>query len=313
LRFHLQSLQLLRFIYSMTIGRKRNASPAGSPPGHNGFSLISNDKLLQLYTTMLKCRMTEERIRDISRRNGAVDLQEAKNHEAAVVGVGLDLLPGDTLAPSPGGLILCFVKGLPLNRIFSALLPGSAGARPRYAPLKLISPSLGLGAQLNRALKAAAANKASKNKKIAVAFCGRSSGSAGVLQEAMRRAGKLNLPILLICHSDSGDEQICLKADECGFPGVTVDGDDAVAVYRVATEAVAHARRGSGPTLMECRPWALAGQGTGARRSAGNSILKMEKYLAGKGLFDRKLKSAVTASFRRELDAAIEAAGGKQS
>jgi pyruvate dehydrogenase E1 component alpha subunit len=127
----------------------------------------------------------------------------------------------------------------------------------------------------------------------------------------MRLAGRLNLPILLVCHSGLASVEICQMAQDCGFPGVTVDGDDAVAVYRVATEAMAHARRGSGPTLIECKPWVLSGEPSTRRRAAGNPIPRMEEYLNRKGLFDRKLKSEVALSFRRKLDAASNANGHK--
>ena len=294
----------------MTIESKQIATPAGATLPQDGFSLISNHKLIQLYTTMLKCRMTDERISTFTRRDKSTAPNAATGQEAVVAGVGLGLLRGDTLAPSPGGLIPCFVKGLPLSRIFSALSSPGTQPRPRYAPLKLIPPSLSLRAQLQRAIGAAMANKKSKNGKIAVAFCGASCDAPDPFQEVMRRAGKLSLPILLVCQSGPHSEEIFLRAEACGFPGVAVDGDDAVAVYRVATEAMAHARRGSGPTLIECRPWVLPGQRPGRRRAAGNPILKMENYLTRKGLFDRKLKSTVIASFRRELDAAVKQAGG---
>jgi pyruvate dehydrogenase E1 component alpha subunit len=289
----------------MTIASKRSATTAGSAPPQNGFSLVSDEKLLALYSTVLKCRMLGRRIRILSKQGRLTRAPEALGQEAAAAGVGLDLHPGDTLAPSPHGFIPCFVKGLPVDRIFSVLSSASRRARSPYAPLKLIPPSLSLAAQLDRAIGAAITNKAGGNRKIAVAFCGNSSASPGLLREAMRRAGQLSLPILLVCHSNPGGEEICLQAQECGFPGVTVDGDDAVAVYRVATEAIAHARRGSGPTLIECRPWPLSGRKPGQRRTAANPALNLERYLIRKALFDRKFKSATATSFRRELDAAI--------
>ncbi len=120
----------------------------------------------------------------------------------------------------------------------------------------------------------------------------------------MRQAGKRNLPILFVGHSDWESDDICEKAKECGFQGVVVDGDDAVAVYRVATEAIAHARRGSGPTLIDCKPWVVAGEKS-RKRGAHDPIVRMEEYLTRKGLFDKKMKSKVSTGFRREL-AAVE-------
>jgi len=120
----------------------------------------------------------------------------------------------------------------------------------------------------------------------------------------MRQAGKRNLPMLLVCQSDQHGDEISAQAQAFGFPGVIVDRDDAVAIYRVATEAITHARRGSGPTLIECRPWPLSGHIEGGRQAARYPILKMEEYLSSKGLFDKKFKSTVMAGFRRELDEA---------
>jgi len=287
------------------------APPTAAMPPHNGFSLISNEKLLQLYSTMLRCSLLYARIGVLANGNGSAALLAALSHEAAAVGVCLDLLPGDTLAPSHRGFIPSFVKGLPIAGIFSAVAPKVSGPRPSYADLNLIPPVLSLEAQLDRAIDAAVDNKKARKKQIVVAFCGSSSASPEPLHKAMLQAGKRNLPILLVCHSSSDCDEICAKAEECDFPGVSVDGDDAVAVYRVATEAIAHARRGSGPTLIDCKPWPLSGHKPGHRLAAGNPILRMEDYLTRKGLFDRKFKSKVSATFRRELDAAINANGLK--
>jgi pyruvate dehydrogenase E1 component alpha subunit len=292
----------------MTIANRNAAPPAAATAPQNGFSLISNDKLLQLYSTMLKCRMIEERIRIHFERIGSGGPYTAARQEAAAAGIGLDLLPGDTLAPSYRGFINCFVKGLPLAALFDRILsrPSLSPARTRapYAALKLIPPSLSPAVQLQRAVSAATANKVSKNKKLAVAFCGNSHGSSNHLHQAMRRAGAKCLPIIFVCFSGHDAEDNASQAQDYGFPGVTVDSNDAVALYRVATEAIAHARRGSGPTLIECKPWSLSSPELGPRQTAGDPILNMENYLACKGLFTRKLKSAVRSNFQRELDEA---------
>jgi TPP-dependent pyruvate/acetoin dehydrogenase alpha subunit len=295
----------------MTTASSKSSPPAAATPPHNGFSLISNEKLLQLYSTMLKCSMLHARIGVLANGNGPASLLAALSHEATAVGVCLDLLPGDTLAPSPHGLIPSFVKGLPLASVFSVVAPNGSKPRSPYARVNLISPVLGLKVQLDRAISAAIANKKTRNKQIVVVFCGHSNATPDLLHETMRSAGKRNLPILLVCRSESDSDEMCAKALEYDFPGVAVDADDAIAVYRVATEAMAHARRGSGPTLIDCKPWPLSGHKPGHRKAAGNPILRMEEYLTRKGLFDKKFKSEITASFRRELESALNAEGIK--
>ena len=295
----------------MTIARKKNSAPADSLSTHSGFSLISNEKLLELYTTMLKCRMIEDRIHAVGKRKAGHGLSTtAAVHDAAIVGVAIDLLRGDTLAPSQGALIPCFVKGMPLDAIFSSLFGGRTTIRRSYASHGLIRPSFSAATQLERAIRAASTYKSRRNKKIAVVFSGDFSASSSNLDVAMERAGRKRLPVLFVCQNGHDVEDVSAKAHKYGLPGVIVDGDDAVAVYRVATEAIAHARRGSGPTLIECKPWPLLGRKSARPHSTGNPIRNMETYLARKGLFDRKIKLKVAAAFRSELDAAIRATRG---
>ncbi len=277
----------------MTTAGKPAADSAAPSQPHDGFSLISNEKLVQLYTTMLKCSMLEERI--ASTKGRAVELSQ----EAAAVGVCIDLLKEDTLAPSTRGWMQAFVKGLAVEHIAAAL----SGHRASYAPLNIVPPSLALGAQLDRAILAARENRKRRNKKLVAVFCG--SCELAEIDEAMRKAGKARLPILLVCHSGAEATEICARAELYGFPGVVVDGDDAVAVYRVVTEAAAHARRGSGPTLIECKRWPLSIRATSRPGKPGNPVLNMERYLRRKGLFSAKLKSAVVAEFGRELEKAF--------
>jgi TPP-dependent pyruvate/acetoin dehydrogenase alpha subunit len=290
----------------MTMASKTAVPQAGATTTHNGFSLISNEKLLELYSTMLKCRMLQTHIRTMGNANGWMGQESAEGGEACIAGLCVDLLAGDTLAPGPGGFGASFVKGLPVDKIFS--IASRAGNRPRfrYATRGLIPPMLRLDAQLKRALIAAQANKASRNKNLVVAFCGEAKAAPEFLYEVMRQAGKRKLPMLLVCNSGTDSEDMCLKARECGFPGMTVDGADAVAVYRVTTEAVTHARRGNGPTLVDCKLWVHSGQKAIDRKRAADSILRMEEYLVRKGLFDKKFKASVRSQFRREIDAGMQ-------
>jgi TPP-dependent pyruvate/acetoin dehydrogenase alpha subunit len=109
------------------------------------------------------------------------------------------------------------------------------------------------------------------------------------------------------------------KTAPCGLPSITVDGNDVVAVYRVASEAITHARMGHGPTLIECRTFRLSGPAAmgaekGPRpdevalRATDDPILNMEKYLTGKGLFSEEFKRRVALGFSKELEAVLGAA-----
>jgi pyruvate dehydrogenase E1 component alpha subunit len=260
---------------------------------HNGFSLISDEKLLQLYTSMVKCRMIEERARGLLKQNELADKDEiAMGREASEVGATIDLLAEDTVVPLSRDVAVNYIKGVSLDKIFGQISARADEPVPA-SPLDL-------------ATSAALANKTKKNGKIAVAFLGDGTASHGSFHEALTTARAHQLPILFICHeilsTESGSrslqaeiEKIALEEQPCSFPHIAVDGNDVVAVYRVATEAIAHARRGNGPTFIECK---------GERSKAHDPILNMEMYLKRKGLFSKKTKLEIAAGFTEILDAA---------
>ena len=129
-------------------------------------------------------------------------------------------------------------------------------------------------------------------------------------RDAMKLAGKKRLPVLFVFETKVHDDERLMRAKEYSVPAVAVEDDDAVAIYRVTTEALAHARRGSGPTLIECRPWPFNDPRKSKRPPAMHPIGKMETYLTGKGLFNKRYKSKLATEFNRELDIAIKTAMG---
>jgi len=283
--------------------------------------------------------MLEERARVLFKQSKFTgNYYAAVGQEAAAVGVAIDLLPEDAVGPSHRDFITNFIKGAPLAKMFCQLYARvdspdkgrSSPAHMGYAPLNVITPSSTIAAQLNIATGVALANKMKKNGKIAVAFSGDGSTSLGFWHEALNFAGVQDLPIIFACQNNlwaesvslklqTKVEDIALKAQAYGFPGITVDGNDVVAVYRVASEAIARARRGGGPTLIECKTYRWYGHSEidpakyrdpeeVERWKAKDPILNMEKYLTGKGLYSEDLKLDVVSGFSKELDAAIEVA-----
>ena len=253
---------------------RKKAPSATATAANNGFSLISNEKLLQLYSTMVKCRAINERVLHAGK------VKATKGQEAAAVGVAIDLLAEDTVALSPRETLVRFIQGEPLGGIFKRLFGSVAGVGP--------------AAHLKQATHAAQENIKEKNGKIAVVF---SHGDSGFAAKALRLAVDQRLPILFVSLNSSAAESAAISAQESGIPSIPVDGNDVVAVYRVSTEAIAHARKGNGPTLIEC---ILDGT------EAHDPILKMEAYLTRKGLFSEAGKQKITTSFKRKLEAAIE-------
>ncbi len=269
--------------------RKHQRDPAtATPPSESGFPLISNQKLVALYTAMLTCRLLERRMRAESIR----PIPRLRGREAVAAGVALNLLPQDQVSTLDGSLLPGLIRQEPAaeDAIRTAFAQtGERNARARS------------GAPWDEALQSARALKCGEKKNVVALF----SGLARAPKDVLHSAAAERLPILFVCHSKREAENLAAIADGCGLPGIVVDCEDAVAVYRVAAEALAHARRGNGPTLMECRQWPALRKPERRSRGDDDAVRKTERYLAGKGLWTMELKRQTQAGLERMLDRAV--------
>jgi pyruvate dehydrogenase E1 component alpha subunit len=292
----------------MTAKTMQKAAP---PAAEKTFSLISDEKLIQLYTTLLKCRIFEQRVNLLlSKRKASGNRRFPAGREAAATGVVLNLLPGDIVAPSSRDLVPNLIHGVPLATILRPLLGRAA------SPANSASSFERNGHEALLATGVALANKIARNNKIAVIFQGSDSNSLDSWNHALHFVGLHRLPILFVSCNHMQPQLAEPKPQaEAGlseppvlsFPAIRVDGNDVVAIYRVATEAIAHARKGSGPTLIDCRPY-LPNNRNQAALHADDPILNMEQYLTQKGLFSPSLKARTITLFDKQFDAAIRLA-----
>jgi TPP-dependent pyruvate/acetoin dehydrogenase alpha subunit len=213
-----------------------------------GFSLISNRKLLSLYTAMLACRRLAEAASSNDRRARKAD--SIHGHEAAVVGASIDLRANDTVA--------------------HALWPEGT--------MQVVNPSVILTGSYAAAARSALS--AATPEKVTVLFSSARQSAQAAWAAAITQAAEHNLPALFIQmrHPKSAAESFCvesiqLKRKRYTLPCIHVDGNDVVAMYRVATESITHARKGHGPSFIDCR-----------LSLAADPLEDMRDYLAGKGL-----------------------------
>ncbi|MGO9776632.1 MAG: hypothetical protein ACLPM3_08625 [Terracidiphilus sp.] len=116
----------------MTRTKEQSAAVLAGKPG---FSIISNEKLLQLYAAMVKCRALEERLQILFPHSKLAGKRGSVSREAVAVGAALDMLPEDTIAASPGDLVVNFIwneiQSEPLEKLFGRLC--SRAIRPSPA------------------------------------------------------------------------------------------------------------------------------------------------------------------------------------
>jgi TPP-dependent pyruvate/acetoin dehydrogenase alpha subunit len=229
--------------------------------------LISNAKLKQLYAVMLKWRLLKEKMGGL---NAAI------GNEAVLAGTVMLLQPGDTSGGFESEIIRKLIKSSSLDAILRQMKKKSS---KRAASLPM---------QLKKATNAAMVNKKKKNRKIAVAYAVDGTAAMRCWHDAVKIAGTQELPMIFVfenkVHTIGEDRQkikekkIGGRKKSCGFPSIMVDGNDVVAVYRVAQEAMQRARWGHGATMIECKIH------VGKIRTKWDPILKMQRYLEAKGL-----------------------------
>jgi len=267
--------------------RREPAAPV-APKGSWENPLIPNAKLQQVYTAMLRAQMLEAKLAPAALRVP----------EAVAAGLLTDLRAEDTLASTAPSHR--FLKGVPLKQIFAKKKPLDLD---HGFPAQNILPAIADGAAaLNAAVGLAFAHKMNdtgeRNSNIVLAF----TADAAACVQAARLAEQHRLPIVFVYMQKTAKAALTLQTRRFGIPGMPVDRDDALAIYRVAQEGIARARNGGGPTLVECMRYQVPQQ----RRP--NSIATMERYLTGKGLFTAKWKRTLLAGFRRELAQAAKSA-----
>jgi acetoin:2,6-dichlorophenolindophenol oxidoreductase subunit alpha len=268
--------------------RTHQPDPAPPPPSESGCPLISDQKLAALYKAMLKHRMLERHMRAKSIR----PIPRLCGRDAVASGIAINLLPEDQLRTADGSPIPGLIRQEPAAEDAIRTVFGQLGERAAQARS---------GAPWDEVLQIARALKFAATKNVVAFICGLTRAPTDVLH----RAAAERLPILFVCRSKRERENLAAMADGCGLPGMVVDCEDAVAVYRVAAEALAHARRGNGPTLMECRQWPVERKQEKRSRGGNDSVHKMERYLAGKGLWTREIKRTTRAELERNLERAL--------
>jgi TPP-dependent pyruvate/acetoin dehydrogenase alpha subunit len=268
----------------------------------NEFSVLKAGNLRGLYAAMLKSRMMEEAIGSLKAESGGQQL------EAAEAGATAHLQAEDAVAPWGRDPVFQCLRGISLETIFArpentktaksakaakttkkSSKNGKAPAKTS-PPLKIIACNENGADRLSMATGVALACQAEKkSQKVVVAF---SNALSGVQQEALGFAAKNKLPIVFVLPGtpQSGD-----KSRDYEIPSITVDGKDAVAVYRVSQEAVRRAREGHGPALIYCA-------GLRATQVASEDPLAhMENYLRQKKLWSDAWKRKIADGFRQEL------------
>ncbi|MCC6508879.1 MAG: dehydrogenase [Pirellulaceae bacterium] len=233
---------------------------------------LSDEQILALYRTMQVIRQTEEELARCHQRgliHGACHTYVGQ--EAIATGVCAHLTDRDPIFSTHRGHGHALAKGMPPRELMAELFGRDTGcSRGRGGSMHLFSPEIGMmgtsgivGPCLLQACGGGYSSKILQNSTVAAAFFGDGAVNNGAFHEALNMASIWKLPVLFICENNqfatevpfsysSGNPNVGSRGAAYGITGVTVDGNDVLEIYRVAGEAVARAKNGGGPTLIEC-------------------------------------------------------------
>src|SRR3984885_4956559 len=228
-----------------------------------------------LYRTMRLIRTTEEQLARLHARglvHGACHTYVGQ--EAVATGVCAHLRTEDAIFSTHRGHGHALAKGRPPFELIAELLGRSAGcSRGRGGSMHLFAPEIGMmgtsgivGPCILQAAGAGYSFKLLRSDNVAVAFFGDGAVNNGAFHEGLNMAAIWKLPVLFICENNqfateipfayaAGNPSVANRGAGYGIPGVDVDGNDVIAVSKAAAQAVARARAGDGPTLLECRTY----------------------------------------------------------
>jgi pyruvate dehydrogenase E1 component alpha subunit len=244
---------------------------------------INKEKMLEMYKTMLTIRRFEEKVIKLYAKGaitGAAHLYIGE--EAIAAGVCANLKSDDYITSTHRGHGHLIAKGGKLNLMMAELFQKKTGyCKGKGGSMHICDMSLGIigsngivGAGLVIANGAGQTCKVNNRGQVCVCFFGDGAANRGTFHEGINMASIWKLPVIFVCENNyygiSGCQRdmmnICDISDRAksyGIPGITADGNNVLAVYNSAAEAIERARNGGGPSLLEFTTWRHRGHWEG--------------------------------------------------
>jgi len=311
-----------------------------SDTSHEALGLIPDD-LLAMYRTMLTARLVDEAAFRLNRQGKAPFVVPVSGHEGCQIGTAWALERGrDVWLPYYRDLGVVLVAGMTPYEVFLGLFakaddPTSGGRQmPAHwssRRLGIISGSSPIGTQIPHAAGIAYAVKYREEDAVVASWFGEGATSEGDWHEGLNFAGIHRLPVVFICENNRyaisveqskqmAVENVADRAAGYGFPGVVVDGNDVLACFAAMKEAVARARSGGGPTLIECKTYRFQPHTSDDDDRTYRSREEVEEarlhdpvslfatYLTGQGLAREEEIASMAEEVKADLDADIDKA-----
>ncbi len=299
------------------------------------------EDLQRMYRTMVLIRTLDERALKLQRAGRIGFYVSCLGQEAAQVGSAQAFEERDWIFPTYRDPAIALHRGIPVVELLRQCF-GNARDRVRgrqmpvhyaFREIRFVSISSPIGTQLTQAVGVAHAARIRRDPVVVAAYCGDGATSSNDFHAGLNFAGVWKAPVVFLCVNNqwaiscpsakqTASETYAAKAVAYGMPGVRVDGNDVLAVYRATKEAADRARRGEGPTLIEALTYRMGSHSSSddAARyrpseeweawKAKDPIDRFRRYLARRRAWSEDFEHEVVAGASAEVQAAIEEAEG---
>ena len=299
---------------------------------------IPDEQLLDLYKSILKPRMIEEKMLILLRQGKISKWFSGIGQEAIAVGVSSALEQEEYILPMHRNLGVFTTKGVPLNRLFSQFqgkMNGFTKGRDRSFHFgsqehKVVGMISHLGPQLGVADGIALANKLKDNKQVTAVFTGEGGTSEGDFHEALNVAAVWDLPVIFIVENNGYGlstptneqfrcQQIADKGKGFGMESYTIDGNNLLEVYRTISQLRTEIQKKPKPVLLECMTFRMRGH----EEASGTKYVPQEKFdkwqdkdpvhnyeqfLISEKLLTNELIEDIKAQIKADINSALDTA-----
>ncbi len=300
---------------------------------------LSDADLETMYRAMLLARTLDSRCMNLQRQGRIGFFGTSTGEEAAIIASGFAFEPGDWIFPALRQSGILLMRGYSLEKYFHHLFgTGESTEKGRSMPChfsdreqNFFSWGSCMATQLPHAVGAAYAAKLRGESTVMAGYMGDGATSESDFHVAMNFAAVWKTPTVFVCqnnhwaisvpfHKQTASDGIAVKATAYGMPGVRVDGNDALAVYRETRKAVDRARAGGGPTLIELVTYRMQGHSSSddptryrdpeevAAWAARDPVTRFRTYLEARGIWSAAKEDAAVAEMNEAISRAIQVA-----
>lgn len=293
--------------------------------------------LLDMYHRMKLIKQNDERFRSVIKAGKIVaPYYSPRGQEVIPSAVSVNLSNSDYICTIYRGIHDMIAKGVPLNLLWAEIAGKVTGTcKGKGGPMHVTHPESGVmvttgvvGSSMPIANGLALAAQIRGEKRVAVAYFGDGASNIGAFHEALNMAAVWKLPVVFVCQNNGYGEhtryelatsaaKISDRAIGYQIPGITVDGNDPLAMYAVAREAIERARAGKGPTLIEAKTFRFFGHvfgdadkymqpGEKDAAMARDPVPRFRSWLIEQGHASEADLANMEAAIEKEIDAAVD-------